>query len=412
MSRLIFGESKVKIKSLIALTATTIMAAVSTPASAEASLNTPAVIGARVQTGTANGLSFTAASRIVGVASTATGAGGGNPLYFPNRPSQNGVVALIIDQGAAGSFICSGSLLPDRRSIVTAAHCVSDGAGTPNPVGATAFFYGGSDPDHILTNTAPGGSTAVAISNFFVNPNYTGQVIDQNDIAVLRLADFAPAFARSYHIGTSADLEGQVYNIAGVGGRSSVGGNLGVDLGTGRLRQGFNRFDFKLGDPGFGGFFTDINPATGRNFFGTAQIGQSIIADFDNGLAANDMSCRLGGAFGLTSSQFCNLGLGISEVSSAGGDSGGPQFINGKLVSLTSYGLSFGANFGDLVPGLQSSFGELNGFVLTSIHSDFIGRSAFGAIPEPTTWAMLIIGFGLVGSAARRRRTRVNVSFA
>jgi hypothetical protein len=402
----------VNFKASIALTTATAMVAIAAPANANASLNTPSVIGARVQTGTANGLSFTAASRIVGVGSTATGAAGGNPLYFPNRPTQNGVVALIIDRGAAGSFICSGALLPDRRSIVTAAHCVSDGAGTPNPAGTTAFFYGGSNPDHILTNTAPGGSTAIAVSNFFVNPNYTGEVIDQNDIAVLRLADFAPTFATSYGIGTTADLEGQVYNIAGVGGRSTVGGDLGVNAGTGRLRQGFNRYDFRLGDAGFGGFFTDIDPATGQNFFGTASIGQSILADFDNGLAANDASCLLGGAFGLTSSQFCNLGLGIREVSSAGGDSGGPQFINGKIFSVTSYGLSFGADFGDLVPGLQSSFGEFNGFVPTSIHSAFIGRSAFGAIPEPTTWAMLIMGFGLVGSAARRRRTRVNVSFA
>ena len=29
------------------------------------------------------------------------------------------------------------------------------------------------------------------------------------------------------------------------------------------------------------------------------------------------------------------------------------------------------------------------------------------AVPEPTSWAMLIAGFGLVGAAARRRRTAV-----
>jgi hypothetical protein len=28
-------------------------------------------------------------------------------------------------------------------------------------------------------------------------------------------------------------------------------------------------------------------------------------------------------------------------------------------------------------------------------------------VPEPATWAMLIAGFGLVGSAMRRRRTAV-----
>jgi hypothetical protein len=34
------------------------------------------------------------------------------------------------------------------------------------------------------------------------------------------------------------------------------------------------------------------------------------------------------------------------------------------------------------------------------------GEEAFGGpkLPEPATWAMLIAGFGLVGTAVRRRR--------
>jgi PEP-CTERM motif len=40
------------------------------------------------------------------------------------------------------------------------------------------------------------------------------------------------------------------------------------------------------------------------------------------------------------------------------------------------------------------------------------GLSGLAGVPEPSTWAMLIAGFGLVGGAARRRRTRVKVSFA
>jgi hypothetical protein len=31
-------------------------------------------------------------------------------------------------------------------------------------------------------------------------------------------------------------------------------------------------------------------------------------------------------------------------------------------------------------------------------------QGTFGAVPEPATWAMLIMGFGLVGNAARRRK--------
>lgn len=41
-----------------------------------------------------------------------------------------------------------------------------------------------------------------------------------------------------------------------------------------------------------------------------------------------------------------------------------------------------------------------------------LGNGAQGAVPEPSTWAMLILGFGLVGGAMRRRRTAVSVSYA
>ncbi|RYE66863.1 MAG: PEP-CTERM sorting domain-containing protein [Oxalobacteraceae bacterium] len=41
-----------------------------------------------------------------------------------------------------------------------------------------------------------------------------------------------------------------------------------------------------------------------------------------------------------------------------------------------------------------------------------IGAGATGAVPEPSTWAMLILGFGAVGGAMRRRKVHTNVSFA
>ena len=37
----------------------------------------------------------------------------------------------------------------------------------------------------------------------------------------------------------------------------------------------------------------------------------------------------------------------------------------------------------------------------------FRNLSISGAVPEPTSWAMLIAGFGMVGAAARRRRVSV-----
>jgi hypothetical protein len=359
--------------------------------------------------GDAGGLHWTARSSLVGVTSTGTVLTGGNPLYLPNRPQKNGVVGLLMDYGSAGAFVCSGSLLSDRRSIVTAGHCVSGGGGAPdaNLVSTTAFFYGGPDDLAVYQEE---GATQIGVSDYFVNPEYTGDVVDQNDIAVLRLADYAPEFATAYGLYTG-EIEGEAFNIAGYGLRSTGGGSVGTSdpfgLGPGRLREGDNRYDFRLGDDDFGGFFTD---AQGENLFGgTADIAFSYLSDFDNGLAANDASCLLAGDFGLSGPKYCNLGVGAREVGIAGGDSGGPGFVDGLLASVNSYGLTFCPQYGDIDGTceedgavLNTSFGEFSGYVPIFLHTGFI--QAAMAAPEPGAWTLLIVGFGMTGAALRRRK--------
>lgn len=364
-----------------------------------------AQVGPKIQSGSSNGLSWTAQSRIVGTGSTATLASGGSTLNVAPMPQRSGVVALIMDYGPGGSFICTGSLLPDRRSILTAAHCVSDGAGTEGPRTTTAWFYGGDNPDTIVSNN-PVDSVARTAIGISVNQNYTGEVIDQNDIAIIRLGEDAPIWATSYELDLGPDLTGRDFTVAGYGRRSDAGGNVGANLGTGRLREGDNRMDFRFGDADFGGFWTDRD-ASGENFFGRAEVEYSYVSDFDNGLAANDASCRLAvNGLGVASSaKYCDLGRGAREVSVAGGDSGGPQFgADGRIISVTSYGLSFGPAFGDIGGGLNSSFGELNGFVPLYIHRQFLAD----AVPEPATWGMMILGFGIVGAGMRARARKVS----
>ncbi|WP_235890256.1 PEPxxWA-CTERM sorting domain-containing protein [Sandaracinobacter neustonicus] len=76
-----------------------------------------------------------------------------------------------------------------------------------------------------------------------------------------------------------------------------------------------------------------------------------------------------------------------------------------------------------LNPGIYGGFIEMNSMntarlsisapngSFTSESGDFLGfdktPTQSGAVPEPATWAMLIAGFGLVGAAARRRRSAV-----
>lgn len=375
--------------------------------------------------GVSHGLSWTAANDIIGQTSTATQAPPtppgtvGNPIYWAHSPAPgfdnskySGVVELTLDRGAAGAFVCTGSLLSDRIHVLTAGHCVSSGNGVLVNKSTKAYFYGGTDPEAFFypTHDAMGnvvppspGVVGIDVKAESVNPLYTGEVIDEHDIAVVTLAQKAPAFATGYRLFTTGgDLDGLDYNTAGLGRRSDQGGSVGSNLGAGRLRQGDNRYDYALGDPVFRGFF-DGGP---NGIFGTAPTNHSYIADFDDGSPAQDASCRLATYFGAPpSSKFCDLGRGATEVSTAGGDSGGPQFVNGQIASVTSYGLSFGSDFGDIDDALNDTFGEYNGFVSTRYNSGYINSIA--GIPEPASWAMLVAGFGLVGTVVRRRRTMV-----
>ena len=45
-------------------------------------------------------------------------------------------------------------------------------------------------------------------------------------------------------------------------------------------------------------------------------------------------------------------------------------------------------------------------------YSGTINYRLTGAVPEPATWALMILGFGAVGAAMRRRKTNVTVSYA
>jgi hypothetical protein len=345
--------------------------------------------------GSANGMDWTAQSRIIGASDQGTGTFNvdetGDPMYLPTFPEYSGVVGMLM-QFDQGGFVCSGTLLNDRRSIATAAHCVSSGAGSDNPNSTTIFFQPpeGIDPATSIYSS-PEGVVEIEVSDYFVNENYTGQVIDQNDIAILRLAEEAPEWAISHDIYTDSDLTGQDFNVAGYGLRGN--GNDGDQAGTGRLREGDNTYDFAFGDEAFDGFFTEI--IDGENFFGTAEIDFSYVSDFDNGLAGNDASGIVGAAVG-AGDAFNDLGLGLDEVGIAGGDSGGPNFINGLLSGINSYGLSFGPNFGDSTGGLDNSFGEFSGYVPTWIHADFIARSMFQMqVPVPAPAALGLLGLGL-----------------
>ena len=360
----------------------------------------------RVVSGSTNSINWQARSLIVGQTSTAVVAGGGDPIYLPSRPGKDGLAFLEISFGSLGTGFCSGSLLAGGAALLTAAHCVTNAAGVIAATGGFAYFYNGpADPFYDLDFGFTPGIQRVALGSVHVAPGYTGAVIDHNDLAIIFLNGAAPDFATQYLLGDLSDPTGLLFNVAGFGDRGTSGA-AGASPGSfGRLREGDNMFEYALGNPVFGSGWADLlgDPLS--------QIADSWVSDFDRvGFAANDTSCLVTGTLLGTGATFCDTGVGPREVGVAPGDSGGPQFVNGRIVSVTSYGLTFGSSFGDFGGGLNSGWGEFSGYAPVFRNRAWIERlvpGAFGpggVIPEPAAWAMLIAGFGLVGATLRRRR--------
>ena len=352
---------------------------------------------------------WSAVSEIVGQTATSSvvapaGGGGGDPIYIPTPGKYAGTVGLRMDYGAAGAFVCSGTLI-NKRTIVTAAHCVSDGT-SDRPLSTTAYFHNGPDGPTIY-NPATSGSTPLVVGRTIVHRDYSGNVVDENDIAILQLDADAPDFAKVIPLSAISDLTSLNHTIAGYGARSTNGGGTGTlpvsNANTGRLRDADNRFEWRFGDADFEGYWTGA--------FGPQGIDNVWMSDFDNGTAFRDNSCNVAGFESGTSpaaaaifskavfssSKYCDLGLGAREGIGAGGDSGTGYFINGELVAVHSFALWYRADES------ANRFGQFKGAVSVDFHRDFINAN----IPEPATWAMMIGGFGMVGGAMRRRAAKV-----
>jgi len=327
------------------------------------------------------------ATRLITVAGTSAN----NALYAtPKGMGYDGVGALQIRANDGYFYICSGALLNDGLSILTAGHCLTDNQpGGWRALDVTPVFF---------PSTTANGVRAIlpATSTFFVNPGYTGQVIDANDVAVVRMAAPAPAGVTGYDI-FRGNAIGSDFRIVGSGtaGTGNTGYTLNPGYSQSNRRTGLNRYDFSFADAEFAGGWNGV--------FGTANP-DVYVADFDNGLAANDASCNMVGYFfGLSGPKFCNLGLGLDEVSTGGGDSGGPQFVNGLISGVTSFGLTWGTYFGDLDNSLNGTFGEFAGYTRTDINASWIDSVV---TPEPVSLMLLATGLALMGGMGALRRRR------
>ncbi|WP_052307430.1 trypsin-like serine protease [Coleofasciculus chthonoplastes] len=265
----------------------------------------------------------------------------GNPDDYLVSPGTgyDGVAQLSL--GGVWGSSCTGGLLGTGAHILTAAHCLTDDFGNLDVWDGTATF-------ELST-----GDINLSVADIFVHDDWTGDIYNGYDIAILELTDIAPDTVDRYDIYRNNNEVGKIGKKVGYGG--SGNGNVGDVFWDGLKRSGQNRYDAS------GDLF---NQLLSDNF------SDSLLAyDFDNGLAAND---AFGYWFG---DDYADLGLGLNEVSAASGDSGSPTFIDGAIAGVTSFMLRVYYLDGissDIDDALNSSFGEFSFDTRASSYTNWI----------------------------------------
>jgi hypothetical protein len=89
------------------------------------------------------------------------------------------------------------------------------------------------------------------------------------------------------------------------------------------------------------------------------------------------------------------------------------------LTQASSFNAAFITSNGGTVSSARTAFvsGLLGGRAYFNVHTNLfpggeIRGQLAGAVPEPSTWAMMLLGFGTIGSSMRRRKAKVQVRHA
>ncbi|MBB1488747.1 trypsin-like serine protease [Oceanospirillum sediminis] len=246
-----------------------------------------------------------------------------------------------------GYYTGTGALLSTGRHILTAAHVVDDMKLS----------------DIAISFDLTSGRQTLSASQVHIHSNWNEDW--GYDIAIIELAEDAPTTGYEIYRGNSeidSDFRLVGYGIKGTG-------NTGVwdydpELGLIK-RTGMNTYEALDEDFNFS--------------FGDTPDGSMLFYDFDNGTQKRD---ALGGLIGKV-----DTGLGALEVTSTGGDSGGPNFItvDGQLqiAGIVTGGNNLGASY-DAITGINSSFGEVSHDTRVSYFADWIDDIA-GTSPDSNT---------------------------
>ncbi len=313
-----------------------------------------------------------------------------------NGVSMDGVARLRFDNDGNlnnGSYVCSGTLLAGGQYVLTAAHCADDF----NVMEISFGVYGNVAKETRSASTA------------YVHSGWNGSLGTGADIAVIKL-DAPVVGIQGFNLSTSNDV-GKSMLITGYGSTTTGDSTTRSNWGD----WGWGHWGYNVADVSVQTFDTAVYGPNNWEYFG-----EEYLFDFDNGLPGNN---ALGMLAELTGNVWSSDTGRANEALIAGGDSGGADFVwNGSewLISgvhsygyfsfCTSFGItpncdvSTGANGAGGNWGNTTSYGDVSGS--TAVYSHAAWVSQVTAVPEPSTYAMLLAGLISVGAIARRRRSQ------
>lgn len=112
------------------------------------------------------------------------------------------------------------------------------------------------------------------------------------------------------------------------------------------------------------------------------------------------------------------------QYSAAGGfdGKGTGQWITSNAAGTAGSGIAFGVGtLANAQKGALTTIFDVN-FMQTTANAEsqaltrnligYVGNQVNPSVPEPATWAMMIMGFGAVGATMRRKRVNTSVRFA
>jgi len=181
---------------------------------------------------------------------------------------------------------------------------------------------------------------------------------------------------------------------------------------SGQTLTGIGDFD-QLGGAPAGGL-TLLSGTPGRNFAVFQSPAGKVLSGIGPGGFPSNNAIGEGAVSLLFSTGQSEFGFRLAGGHGAnayinffGGDGGLIQsFTLGSLPLISTYGFSRSGGLRD-IRGISIWNDDPTGIGLAALRHDVVSM-----VPEPATWAMMILGFGLVGASVRRRaRVPVRVAF-